>query len=373
MPTHLTADDLDRALRLRDLTDPAQGHHALQLVLDDVVQALARSWSVRVRTVRTPPIVSVADNYDLLGFTPQDVTRDVRYSRYLSPTTMLRSHTSADIPAALRARACEDPPAVRDELIVVPGLVYRRDVIDRTHVGEPHQVDLWRLRVDHRVCSTDLDELAQAVVDAVLPGAPWRATPSPHPYTELGRQLDVHHGQEWLELAEFGLIADHVLGGAGLDPTRWSGLALGMGLDRALMLRKGIPDIRYLRSNDPRARAQLVDLLPWHPVSRLPSIRRDLSVVIDDPTDDEELGDLVRRALAHRADDIESVHVLARTPHDALPVHVRERLGTAPGQSNAVVCLVLRPLEHTLTDREANALRNDVYRAIHRGPRLELA
>lgn len=57
----------------------------------------------------------------------------------------------------------------------------------------------------------------------------------------------MHAGGEWVELAECGLASPDVLAGAGLDPTLWSGLALGMGLDRALMLRKGIPNIRLLR------------------------------------------------------------------------------------------------------------------------------
>jgi phenylalanyl-tRNA synthetase alpha chain len=107
--------------------------------------------------------------------------------------------------------------------------------------------------------------------------------------------------------------AEHVLAGAGLDPERTSGLALGMGLDRALMLRKGIDDIRVLRSTEPRIAAQLLDLAPWRPVSVQPSVRRDLSIVADAPVDAELLGDTVRAALGPAADDLESVTVLAGT------------------------------------------------------------
>jgi phenylalanyl-tRNA synthetase alpha chain len=215
--------------------------------------------------------------------------------------------------------------------------------------------------------------MVATLVEAVLPGAEWRTTPAAHPYTTMGRQVDVRHDGEWLELAECGLIAAHVLSGAGLDPDRWSGLALGMGLDRALMLRKGVPDIRYLRASEPRIAGQMQDLAPWRPVSMLPAVRRDLSVVVDDTTDDETLGDQVRAALGPRVADVESVHVVARTAYDALPEAARSRLGLVPGQSNALVRLVLRPLERTLTDEEANGLRNEVYRAVHAGPHLELA
>ena len=101
MSTYLTADDLHRALSLRDLSDPQAGPHAMQVLLDHVLTALTQCWHCTVRVVRTPPLVSVRDNYDRLGYATQDVTRESRYSRYASPTTMLRSHTSADIPATL--------------------------------------------------------------------------------------------------------------------------------------------------------------------------------------------------------------------------------------------------------------------------------
>ncbi|WP_280272138.1 hypothetical protein [Nocardia wallacei] len=374
MPTYLTPAELSRALSVRDLTDPAQGPHATQLLLDGVLTALAVAWpAARTRIVRNPPVVSIADNYDLLGYDPADVTRDARYTRYLSPTTMLRSHTSADIPAVLRGYSAVPQHCSVDDLIALPGLVYRRDVVDRIHVGEPQQVDLWRLCSGSTLGADTLRDMVARVVEAVLPGARWRMVAARHPYTRDGRQIDVRHGGEWLELGECGLIADRVLRGAGLDPARWSGLALGMGVDRALMLRKSIPDIRYLRAEDPRSAAQLRDLSPWRPVSAMPPVRRDLSVVIADDTDDETLGDAVRGALGERSGDIESVHVRARTPYAELPDRARARLAIRPGQTNALVRVTIRPLTRTLTDAEANALRNAVYRAIHLGPVAELA
>lgn len=257
MTRYLTIDNLDRALRLRDLSDPACGVRALQALLESVTTALTDRWGCTLRLVRTPPLVAVRDNYDRLGYLPDDVTREARYSRYTSPTTMLRSHTSADIPATLDTYNNHDRDI--DMLIAVPGLVYRRDVVDRTHVGEPHQVDLWRLRSTPDTSVADLEDMVATLVGAVLPGAEWRLTPAAHPYTTSGLQVDVRHQGRWLELAEWGLIHPDVLTGSGLDPDHGSGLALGMGLDRALMLRIGIPDIRYLRAEEPRLAAQMAD------------------------------------------------------------------------------------------------------------------
>jgi len=364
----ITPDQVRDALTLRDLSDPAQGPHAMQALLAEVVGALRGTWDVPALTHRPGPVVSVEDNYDRLGFTAADITRDARYSRYLSPTVMLRSHTSAAIPPLLRSL----PGHVEDALHVLPGLVYRRDAIDATHVGEPHQVDLWRVAPGRRLGRADLESMAAAVVQAVLPGAEHRLVRSPHPYTLEGVQIDVRVGQDWLELAEAGLVAPWLLARAGLPQNAVSGLALGMGLDRALMLRKGIDDIRLLRSTHPRVAEQMLDLTPYRPVSRLPSITRDLSVLVGPGEDEETLGDAVRSALGEEASLLESVRVLATTPEERLPEAARARMRPEPGQLNVLLRVAIRPLEHTMTHAEANVLRDRIYLAVHRGPVAEL-
>ncbi|WP_404285949.1 hypothetical protein [Glutamicibacter arilaitensis] len=369
MSNYLSPAELHETLTLRDLSDPDHGPHAMQQLLDHVATALTHSWDVPARTVRNSPLVSVTDNYDKLGFAPSTVTRDQRYSRYVSPTVMLRSHTSASVPPLLR-----DLPktTVMDELLVMPGLVYRRDAIDRTHVGAPHQVDLWRISSAPTLTPTDLESMVAVLVEAVLPDAHWRTIPAVHPYTTNGMQIDVLIEGEWLELAECGIMAPHLFSEAGLDPEQWSGLALGMGLDRALMLRKGIPDIRLLRARDERIASQMLNLEPYQPVSLLPPIRRDISIVVPDSFDDEILGDEVRQTLGDRMDDLESVELLDLTPYNDLPLAARERLQIDPGQANALIRIVLRPIERTLTAPEANVIRDDIYKALHQGMVMEL-
>lgn len=371
--TLLTADELYAALRLRDLSDPRQGPHAMQILLAEVLDALAAAWQCTVDLHRRRPLVAIEDNYDRLGYAPADRTRDARYSRYAAETVMLRSHTTAGIPPALRRLAGEDrhDPAT-DVLLALPGLCHRRDSIDRLHVGTPHQVDLWRIGTS-RLADGDLREMAGLVVQAVLPGARWRAVAATHPYTRNGLQLDVETPAGWVELAECGLAAPDVLAGAGLDPQRWSGLALGMGLDRAVMLRKGLDDIRLLRSADPRIAAQMADLSPWRAVSAHPAARRDLSIVVTGPPDAELLGDAVRAALGAAADDLESMVILSSTPYEQLPPVARARLGLRPGQVNVVLRLLLRALGGTLTAEQANHLRDEVYAAVHAGPTWEWA
>lgn len=351
----LSSAELAAARALRDLTDRAQGQHAMQDLLTAVERALGDGWNIPVLRHRADPVVSVADNYDRLGIAPEAVMRDARYTRYVDDGHVLRTMTSVMIPP-LVDRLAHDPPD--DVLLSCPGLVYRRDSIDRLHVGEPHQVDLWRVRAAAPpLDEADLLEMVRLTVAAALPGARWRTVPAHHPYTTGGLQIDV----EGVEIGECGR------GHPDLLPAGTTGLALGLGLDRMLMLRKGIDDIRLLRSTDPRVAGQMRDLEPYRQVSSMPPIRRDLSIAVTGETSPEILGDRIRHALGHDAPAVESVDVLSASPYDELPETARDRLGIRPGHVNVLLRVVLRCLDRTLTAQEANALRDRIYAALHEG------
>ena len=367
MPSHLTAAQLARDLAMTDLSDPADGPHAIQLLVETAVTALTTAWGCEARWCRGPRVVTIADNYDNLGYQPAAVTRDTRYTRYVDDLRMLRSHSTAMVPPALR-RLAADPPD--DVLLVCPGIVYRRDAIDWQHAPAPHQLDLWRIG-RRPLGDADLDEMITILLGALAPGRPGRPQPRQHPYTTRGRQVDVAHGGGWVEVWECGLADPAVLARAGLSG--YGGLALGMGLDRLLMLRKEIPDIRLLRSADPRVASQMRDLARYRPVSAMPAVRRDLSVAVGSEEDDETLGDRVRDALGADADSVEDVTILSSTPCEDLPAAAAARLGARPGQRNLLVRVVLRHLERSLTDDEANGMRDRIYGAIHQGSRHQWA
>jgi phenylalanyl-tRNA synthetase alpha chain len=364
----LSAGQLSRDLAIRDLSDPADGPHAIQLIANTAVSALEAAWNrgrarCEVRWCRGPRIVPIADNYDRLGYDPADITRAARYTRYVDGQRMLRSHATAIVPPTLRHLAAErHPPA--DVLLACPGITYRRDAIDWQHTGTPQQLDVWRL-CKHELTEPDLVEMIAVLLDALVPGLPGRPDPRVHPYTTGGRQVDVLRDDGWVEIAECGLAHPDVLADAGLHG--YTGLALGMGLDRLLMLRKQIPDIRLLRSADPRIASQMLDLLPYRPVSSHPAIRRDLSIAVTSEEDDETLGDQVREALGADADSVEDVTILSSTPCADLPPAALARLGASPQQRNLLVRVMLRRVDQTLTDAQANDLRDRVYARLHRG------
>lgn len=353
-----------RALAVRDLTDAAYGPHAMQLLVRDVVEALHQVWHCPAIVYRAPPLVAVADNYDDLHYPADGAARDARYTRYVAERQLLRTQTSSMIPRALRmiAPACYD-----DVLLACPGLTYRRDAIDRLHVGEPHQLDLWRItRVP--VDGHDLRQMIDCVAGTLLPGKDLKVEHASHAYTIEGLEVHACVQGAWIEILECGLALPKLLASAGYDPATYNGLAMGIGLDRMLMLRKGIDDIRLLRSKDPRIALQMLDLNPYRPVSSQPAIQRDLSLAVASERNAEELGDRVRAALDDRtAAGLEEISIVAETPYAELSPVAQSRLGIAPHQKNVVLRLVIRDLERTLTSREANELRDAVYDVLHEG------
>src|SRR5262249_27969248 len=151
---------------------------------------------------RASPLVTVEDNYDRLHYPEDGAARDARYTRYTGEATLLRTQTSAMIPPLLRSLSVAPP---ENTLLACPGLVYRRDSIDRLHTGEPHQIDLWRIAKGRRLDRANLEQMITDVASALLPGAEVRWQDAEHPYTLGGLQIDVRCRGEWVEIGECGL------------------------------------------------------------------------------------------------------------------------------------------------------------------------
>jgi phenylalanyl-tRNA synthetase alpha chain len=340
------------------LTDPDQGRHAINILLTNLTTAIARWSGLPADIIRRPPVVPIADNYDRLFYEPDAIARSARYSHYVDETDMLRTHTTATIPALL-----EETESGR--LIVCPGLVYRRDVVDRLHVGEPHQVDFWIVR-QGRLRRAHLLEMIAVVVETMLPGRAYRCNETFHPYTMNGLEVEVQFSERWIEVLECGEIHPWLLNDSNLPSERWSGLAMGIGLDRLVMLIKGIDDIRLLRSRDPRIARQMLTLDAYEPVSNQPATHRDMSICVADP-DMELLGDRIRNVLGERAGWVENVELLQACDYASVPAKARQRLGMSPGQQNLLIRVTLRSLDGSISKEEANHVYDRVYAELHEG------
>lgn len=326
--------------------------------MSSLISAVERWSGLPADIVRKPPVVSVADNYDRLYYETDAVARSARYSHYVDDTHVLRTHTTAAIPAALAA-------AGTDRLIVCPGLAYRRDVVDRLHVGEPHQVDIWLAR-RARLRRADLLQMIAAVVETMLPGRAWRCNETFHPYTVNGLEVEVQAGDRWVEVLECGEIHPWLLNESRLPSQQWSGLAMGIGLDRLVMLIKRADDIRLLRSGDPGVARQMLNLAPYEPVSNQPATQRDMSICVADP-DMELLGDRIRDALGERSEWVENVELLRSSDHASVPEPARKRQGMSPGQQNLLIRITLRSLDGSISKEEANRVYDLVYAKLHEG------
>lgn len=250
-----------------DLTLPGRapsgrGHkHPIAIVREEVV-AVFRQLGFAV--FDGPEIEHEENNFTMLGFPPDHPATDMQDSFWTTSRHLLRTHTSN---IQIRAMKSLKPPMA----FIAPGTVYRRDD-DATHSPMFHQIEAFL--VDEKVTLAHLKGVLAEFAERLYgPGTPVRLRPSYFPFVEPGAEVDIgcvfckqadgtragcslckHTG--WIEVLGCGMIHPVVLENCGIDPEKWSGFALGMGIERLAMLRYGIPNIKLMFENDPRFLAQ---------------------------------------------------------------------------------------------------------------------
>lgn len=336
------------------MTNPANGIHAINLIVYKIAEALQSSGYPEPTIWRSSPITTVTDNFDKLYFPSESLSRSPKYTRYLSDGKLLRTHTTAMMPKLL-------PKLQGEQLILHPGICYRRDVVDKRHVGEPHQMDTWLISEHQYLDRAALVKFVQTIIYAVLPGVSYRLNETSHPYTCNGLEIEILVDGKWVEVGECGEAHP------GLLKPGYTGLASGWGLDRLVMLVKGMDDIRLLRSTNPKIAAQMTNLEPYYAVSNQPSISRDMSIVTGLDTELEDICEQIVEVLADDAEVLESVDILSETQYDELPQQAVQRLGIQPHQKNLLVRITLQSLYSSITNQKANTLRELVYKRIHQG------
>jgi phenylalanyl-tRNA synthetase alpha chain len=238
-----------RALSRRDLTDPGQGPHAVQRVVDAAAQALAREWGCPVELHRGGPLVPLADHGDRLG--------EPRPPGSGAGDYVLRARAAATVPPLLGRLAASMPPEL---LLVCPALVHR----DGPEGPATHELDLWRLQRGAPLSIRDLARMVAVVARAVAPGRTLSAAEDAAPWLDGARRLDLRVRRSWLAAGRAGLVRPEVLAAAGL-PADASAMALTLDLDRLVMVAKGIEEPALLRDERPEVAAQLLDLEPYLP------------------------------------------------------------------------------------------------------------
>jgi len=187
-------------------------------------------------------------NFDLLNIPANHPARDQWDTFWIKredggkDNTALRPHTS---PVQIRYMLEHKPPL----RIIVPGRTFRYEAEDATHSSVFYQLE--GLFVDEGVTVANLKATLQTMIHAVIgPEAKIRLRPSFFPFTEPSFEMDVWFQEKWLELMGCGMVNPIVLKNCGIDSDKYSGFAFGMGIDRLVMLRYNIKDIRYFLSGN---------------------------------------------------------------------------------------------------------------------------
>ncbi|MCB9610872.1 MAG: phenylalanine--tRNA ligase subunit alpha [Sandaracinus sp.] len=198
------------------------------------------------------PEIDLHENcFDRLGFPPDHPATDMQDTFFVDRGkgagdrgTLLRTHTST---MQIREMSRRPPPLA----VVSAGAVYRRDD-DATHSPMFHQIE--GFLVDEKVTMADLKGVLQRFLERLYGEAiEVRLRPSYFPFVEPGAEVDARRpGGSWMEIGGCGMIHPVVFEHVGYDPTKVSGFAFGMGIDRMAMVKFGVPNIKLLFENDVR-------------------------------------------------------------------------------------------------------------------------
>jgi phenylalanyl-tRNA synthetase alpha chain len=251
---------------------PAGARHPVTTVaerLSDVFVAMG------YEVAEGPEVEDEWYNFDALNFPPDHPAREQYDTMFVAGPesgiantgaksgVVMRTHTS---PVQIRAMLARPLPLY----VVSPGKCYRTDTLDATHSPVFHQIE--GLAVDEGLTMADLRGAITAFVDAMFgEGLRTRLRPDFFPFTEPSADVSMEchvcrgastrpggdpcrvcRSQGWIEIAGAGMVNPRVLVACGIDPDRYSGFAFGLGIERTLMIRHGVTDIRDTVEGDVR-------------------------------------------------------------------------------------------------------------------------
>ncbi|HVT22831.1 MAG TPA: phenylalanine--tRNA ligase subunit alpha [Mycobacteriales bacterium] len=247
---------------------PQGGRHPLTLIQERVADIfIAMGWEI----AEGPEVEAAWYNFDALNIPPAHPARETQDTLWIDPPSagvLLRTQTS---PVQIRALLARGAPCY----VAVPGRTYRQEALDATHSAVFHQLE--GLAVDEGLTMADLKGTLDAFARAMFgPQTRTRLRPDHYPFTEPSADVDLQcwvcngtstepgappcrtcRSEGWVELGGSGMVHPVVLSSAGVDPERYTGFAFGIGLERTLMSRHDMSDIRDLVEGDVRVTAAL--------------------------------------------------------------------------------------------------------------------
>jgi|688.fasta_scaffold100008_4 phenylalanyl-tRNA synthetase alpha chain len=239
------------------------GRHPLTTIQEQISDVfIALGYAV----AEGPEVETEWFNFDALNISPDHPARTMQDTFFVGNEDsglVLRTHTS---PVQIRTMLTQEPPIY----VICPGRVFRTDELDATHSPVFHQVEA--LVIDKGITMADLKGTLDHFASTMFgEGIVTRLRPSYFPFTEPSAEVDLQcfacrgasvdnpeapcrtcRSEGWIEWGGCGMVNPKVLTACGIDPEQYSGFAFGMGLERTLMFRHGITDMRDMVEGDVR-------------------------------------------------------------------------------------------------------------------------
>ena len=251
-------------LSLPETPFPVGSRHPVSIVMEEIIDVFAR---MGFEVAEDREIEDDWHNFTAMN-TPEDhPARDMQDTYYVAspPGWLLRTHTSS---VQARVMTTRKPP-IR---IIAPGRVYRNETVSARSHCQFHQVEV--LYIDEAVSFADMKQTLHQFAQAMYgKNVVTRLRPSYFPFTEPSAEMDVYYGLAdehayritkgtgWLEIMGCGMVDPAVLETCGIDSTKYSGFACGMGIERQAMIKYRINDIRLLFENDVRFLKQFASVV----------------------------------------------------------------------------------------------------------------
>lgn len=298
--------------------------------------------------VEVPEVISVEVGFDAFDFPLDHVARSKSDTYYTDDAHILRTQMTVAWYYYFHNEEVQKRMAAGEAVgAFAPGKVYRKDEIDNRHMNVFHQLDGWYLVPKDKgtITRVDLEQVLADTAKAIFgPDVVYRFNPDNFPYTDPSLEMEVEIGGKWVEVNGAGVIKGSVLDKLGVDSSKWTGWAFGMGLERLAIISMELPDIRLLWSNDERVKKQLILGQQYKEVSKFPPVVRDISFVVGN---DFVLNDYFDAIRTEGGDTVEQVEQTDKYENAA-------KFGE--GKTSYTFRIVYRDLNKTLTNEEVNAL-----------------
>lgn len=241
-----------------DVTEPGEKttlgvKHPLTITMEEIYNVF---MNMGFSIVEGPEVETVENNFDSLNAGPNHPARDMTDTFYITEDTLLRTQTSCVQVRTLKKQA----PPIK---VISPGRCFRCDTPDATHSPMFHQIE--GLVVDEGITMADLKGTLDSFAKKLFgPETKTKFRPHHFPFTEPSAEMDVScfkcggkgcrvcKGSGWIEILGCGMVHPNVLKVGGIDTEKYTGFALGMGVERVAMLKYGVDDIRLFYENDMR-------------------------------------------------------------------------------------------------------------------------